>query len=46
MKSLWKTILDGLTYKDLAGKRQPRAFTVLTGLILLLVSMAGGLALS
>ena len=37
MKSLWKTILDGLTYKDLAGKRQPRIYTVVTGLILLLL---------
>ena len=44
MKSLWKTILDGLTYKDLAGKRQPRAYTVMTGLILLLLLMAGGMA--
>jgi len=44
MKSLWKTILDGLTYKDLAGKRQPRAYTVITGLILLLLVMAGGMA--
>jgi Tfp pilus assembly protein PilX len=44
MKSLWKTILDGLTYKDLAGKRQPRAYTVLTGLILLLLFGAGGMA--
>ena len=44
MKSLWKTILDGLTYKDLAGKRQPRIYTVVTGLILLLLFMAGGMA--
>ena len=44
MKSIWKTILDGLTYKDLAGKRQPRTYTVITGLILLLLLMAGGLA--
>ncbi len=44
MNSLWKTILDGLTYKDLAGKRQPRTYTVITGLILLLLLMAGGLA--
>lgn len=44
MKSLWKTILDGLTYKDLAGKRQPRTYTVMTGLILLLLLMAGGMA--
>jgi len=44
MKSLWKTILDGLTYLDLAGKRQPRTYTVITGLILLLLLMAGGMA--
>jgi hypothetical protein len=44
MKSLWKTILDGLTYKDLAGKRQPRVYTVVTGLILLMLLMAGGMA--
>ncbi len=44
MKSLWKIILDGLTYKDLAGKRQPRVYTVVTGLILLLLLMAGGMA--
>ena len=43
MKSLWKTILDGLTYKDLAGKRQPRVYTVVTGLILLLLLMAVGM---
>lgn len=44
MNSLWKTILDGLTYKDLAGKRQPRIYTVITGLTLLLLLMAGGMA--
>jgi hypothetical protein len=44
MKSLLKTILDGLTYKDLAGKQQPRVYTVVTGLILLLLMMAGGMA--
>ena len=44
MFPMFNSILDGLTYKDLAGKRQPRAFTVLAGVILLLVSMAGGLA--
>lgn len=44
MKSLWKTILDGLTFTDLAGKRQPRVYTVVTGLILLLLLMAGGMA--
>ena len=44
MKALWKTILDGLTYTDLAGKRQLRVYTVVTGLILLLLLMAGGMA--
>ncbi|GER78931.1 MAG: hypothetical protein HZC39_13665 [Chloroflexi bacterium] len=44
MNSLWKTILDGLTYQDLAGKRQPRIYTVITGLILLLLFAAGGMA--
>lgn len=44
MKSFWKTILDGLTYKDLAGKRQLRIYTSVTGLILLLLLMAGGMA--
>jgi hypothetical protein len=44
MNSLWKTILDGLTFKDLAGKRQPRTYTLITGLILLLLLMAGGMA--
>jgi hypothetical protein len=44
MNSLWKTILDGLTYKDLAGKRQPRAYTALSGLILLLLLCALGMA--
>lgn len=36
MKSLWKAILDGLTFKDLAGRRLPRTFTVLAGLLLIL----------
>lgn len=37
MKSLFNTILDGLTFKDLAGKRHPRTYVILTGLILLLL---------
>ncbi|MBI5964074.1 MAG: hypothetical protein HY863_11405 [Chloroflexi bacterium] len=45
MKSLLKTILDGLTYKNLAGHRQPRAYTVVSGLLLLLLLIAGGMAL-
>ena len=45
MKSLLKIILDGLTYKDLAGHRQPRAYTVVSGLLLLLLLIAGGTAM-
>jgi hypothetical protein len=45
MKSLWKNILNGLTYQDLAGHRQPRAYTVITGLILLMLLMTGGAAM-
>ena len=41
MNSLWKTILDGLTYKDLAGKRQLRAHTAIALLILLLLTLVG-----
>jgi hypothetical protein len=44
MNSLWKMILDGLTYTDLAGKRQPRLYTILSGLLLVLLLMAGGMA--
>jgi hypothetical protein len=44
MKSLWNTILDGLTYKDLAGKRQLRVYAIVTSLILLLLLMVGGMA--
>ena len=44
MKTLWKTILDGLTYQDLAGRRQLRIYSIMTGLILLLLLMAGGTA--
>lgn len=44
MNSLLKTILDGLTYQDLAGKRQPRLYTIVAGMLLLLVSITGGMA--
>ena len=37
MKTIFITILDGLTYKDLAGFRQPRAYTVISALILILL---------
>jgi hypothetical protein len=46
MKKLWKTILDGLTFRDLAGHRQPRAYTVFGGLTLALILLAGSTALS
>ena len=43
MKSLWKTILDGLTYQDLAGKRQLRAYAVITLAILILLGLSSSL---
>jgi hypothetical protein len=42
MKNTWMSILDGLTYKDLAGKRQLRVYTVLTLLVLFLLVLVGG----
>ena len=42
MNSLWKTILDGLTYKDLAGHRQLRAYSVITIAMLVLLILVGG----
>ena len=45
MKSLLKTIHEGLTYTDLAGHRQLRAYTVITGLILFLLLLVGGFSL-
>ncbi len=39
MKSVWKAFLDGLTFKDLAGRRQPRTFTVVAGLLLILFAL-------
>ena len=45
MKLLLKMILDGLTYKDLAGHRQPRAYTVMSGLLLILLLLTGGMTL-
>jgi hypothetical protein len=41
MQSFVNTILDGLTFKDLAGKRQLRSYAVLTGLILFMISFLG-----
>ncbi len=45
MKTFFITILDGLTYKDLAGFRQPRAFTVISLLILILLFTVSGVAM-
>lgn len=39
MKSLWKNILDGLTYPDLAGRRQLRSHTVMAIAILILLGL-------
>jgi hypothetical protein len=42
LKQLWKTILDGLTFTDLAGCRQPRQYVLVAGLILFIsVTLAG-----
>ncbi len=41
MKNLLQKILDGLTYKDLAGRRQPRSYAVITGLLLFHASAGG-----
>ena len=45
MNSIWKTILDGLTYRDLAGRRQLRAHTAIALLILLLLTLVAGFVL-
>lgn len=45
MKKLLQTIFDGLTFKDLAGKRQPRAYAVITGVILFLLLLVAAMAL-
>ena len=45
MKTIFITILDGLTYKDLAGFRQPRAYTVISALILILLFTVSGMAM-
>ncbi len=42
LKQLWKTILDGLSFTDLAGRRQPRQYVLVAGLILFIsVTLAG-----
>jgi len=41
MKQFFITLLDGLTFRDLAGRRQPRAFAVMALAILVLLVLAG-----
>ena len=41
MKQFFNTLLDGLTFRDLAGRRQPRAFTVMALAILVLLVLTG-----
>ena len=46
MKVLFNRLLDGLTFKDIAGKRQPRIYVQLSGVILiLLITLVSGTAL-
>ena len=45
MKNLLQKILDGLTYRDLAGRRQPRSYAVITGLLLFTLLLVAGAAL-
>ena len=44
MKALWNLILDGLTFTDLAGRRQPRQYAVVAGVILFIVIALGGMS--
>ncbi len=44
MKPFLNTLLEGLTYKDLAGRRRLRSYTVTALLILFLLLMVGALA--
>ena len=44
MKQFFNTLLDGLTFRDLAGRRQPRAFTVMALAILILLVLTGTFA--
>lgn len=37
MKTLINFLLDGISFRDLAGKRQPRTFAILSALILLML---------
>lgn len=45
MKQLLTALLDGLTYKDLSGRRRLRSYTRITIAILALLVLVGGLAL-
>jgi hypothetical protein len=45
VKRFLNRFLDGLTYRDLAGRRQLRAFTAISLLILFLLSLVGGMSL-
>jgi hypothetical protein len=46
MKALFNLLLDGLTFKDIAGKRQLRTYVLLSGVILiLLITLVSGSAL-
>jgi hypothetical protein len=44
MKQFFNAILDGLTFRDLAGHRQPRAFTVMGLATLVLLVLTGTFA--
>ena len=41
MRSLFTTILDGLTFKDIAGKRHPRTYTLFVGILLFFMLVIG-----
>jgi len=45
VKSILQKILDGISYKDIAGRRQPRTFALFALLILALLLLTGGMAL-
>lgn len=42
MKQLWNSILDGLTFTDLAGHRRPRRYAITAGIILFIALTLGG----
>lgn len=44
MNSLFKILLDSLTFKDIAGKRHPRIYVILSGVILVLLAMLASCA--